>query len=93
MTFIVSGMVESVDRDAGTIAGFFDGVPGDFVARATPEMPEWMLQPDAAFRAEVDADALRRRDWDGLQWRNLSQREFVGMSESELIDAITEALL
>lgn len=84
----VTGGVESVNAQEGTITLWLNGFPGLQTTPIADPMPGWMLRPGVSFRAEINQDHFRRQSVEGVTWFNIVPQEYTYLDEDELIDEL-----
>lgn len=90
----LSGSVDSIDAEQGTITLWMEGFDELQTVRIVPSMPGWMLRPDAAFDTKIPRAYVRKDgiDPDSIDWGTFQPHPYTYLSEEELLDELFERL-
>ena len=93
-TWILSGVVDSMHAEEGTITLWLEGFHELQTVQIVPSMPGWMLRLGAAFRtripdAYVDEDRI---DPGAVDWGNFLPQPYTYMREEELLAELSNLL-
>ena len=84
----VTGGVEEVNAQDGTITLWLNGFPGLQTVPITDAMPGWMLRPGAAFKAQIPQEHFPRQSLEDVAWFNIVPQEYTYLNDEELIDEL-----
>ncbi|MBX0328584.1 SAM-dependent methyltransferase [Oscillochloris sp. ZM17-4] len=86
--YIISGIVESVQAEQGTITLWMSGFDDLQTVPIDPLMPGWLLRPEAAFRAKIPFINKRRRTLEHVIWGSFTPQQYTYRSETELVQEL-----
>jgi hypothetical protein len=89
---LVSGGIEEVDAEEGTVTMWLTGFKGFHSTPITDEMPGWMLRPGACFRAHIPEANLRRGDLEDAEWARISAQPYTYLDEERLLNLLSARL-
>ena len=92
--WFLSGVVDSIDAEQGTITLWMEGFDELQTVRIAPSMPGWMLRPNAAFRTKILEDYVEegRIDEDIIDWGIFRPQPNTYMSQEELFEELSTLL-
>lgn len=92
--WFLSGVVDSIDAEQGTITLWMEGFDELQTVRIAPSMPGWMLRPNAAFRTKILEDYVEegRIDEDIIDWGIFRPQPNTFMSQEELFEELSTLL-
>lgn len=88
-TWVISGVVDTVNANAGTITFWLDGFDKLQTVPITPAMPGWMLRPETAFRTKIPRECVQKRSLQDVVWGKFTPQNYTYLSEDELFDQLT----
>ncbi|MGB8344463.1 MAG: N-6 DNA methylase [Ktedonobacteraceae bacterium] len=90
----ISGIVDSVNAEEGTITLWIKGFEELQTVRITSSMPGWLLRPDIEFRTEIPRKYIKRGIIDATtnEWGTFRPQPFTYMSEEELLEGFASLL-
>lgn len=86
-TLFVTGGVDSVDHQSGTVTLWLLGFDGLHTTSAAG-LPDWMLRPDAKFQAQLDEESYRRQELSRAVWSEIEQQELGDLNEDEVLGVL-----
>lgn len=86
--YIISGIVESVQAEQGTITLWMSGFDDLQTVPIDPLMPGWLLRPEAAFRAKIPFINKRKRTLEHVIWGSFAPQQYTYRSETELVQEL-----
>ncbi len=86
--YIISGIVESVQAEQGTITLWMNGFDDLQTISIDPLMPGWLLRPEAAFRAKIPFINKRKRTLEHVIWGSFTPQQYTYRSETELVQKL-----
>ncbi len=87
--YLMSGVVEQVDAEQGTITLWMNGFDELQTVPIDPRMPGWMLRPEAAFRAYIPYACKRNRNLAGVVWGRIVPQQYTYLDEEALVESLT----
>lgn len=88
--YLISGVVEQVDAEQGTITLWMSGFDALQTVPIDPQMPGWMLRPEAAFRARIPYACEYNRSLEAVVWGRITPQEYTYLSEEVLVARLTD---
>ncbi len=88
--YLISGVVEQVDAEQGTITLWMSGFDELQTVPIDPQMPGWMLRPEAAFRARIPYTCEYNRSLEAVVWERITPQEYTYLSEEVLVARLTD---
>jgi hypothetical protein len=88
--YLISGVVEQVDAEQGTITLWMSGFDALQTVPIDPQMPGWMLRPEAAFRARIPYACEYNRSLEAVVWGRIMPQEYTYLSEEALVARLTD---
>ncbi len=90
----VSGIVDSIHTDEGTITLWVKGFEELQTMRITSSMPGWMLRPDVSFRTEIPRKYIKHGaiDANSTAWGTFRPQPYTYLSEEELLEKFASLL-
>lgn len=92
--WIISGVVDSIDAEQGTITLWIEGFRELQTVQIAPAMPGWLLRPNAAFRTKIPRKFVKQGniDRDTNDWGMFQPQPYAYMSEKELFEELGSLL-
>jgi type I restriction-modification system DNA methylase subunit len=93
-TWIISGIVDSINAEQGTITLWMEGFRELQTVQIVPAMPGWLLRPNAAFRTKIPHKFVRQGsiNRDTIDWGIFQPQPYAYMSEEELLEELGNLL-
>jgi hypothetical protein len=89
----ISGVVDSLDVESGTITLWVDGFGDLQTVPIIPVMPGWLLRPETNFRTSIPRACVRRRSLkNNTSWGYFYPQDYTYLSEEELFDQLQVAV-
>lgn len=86
--YIISGVVDSVQAEQGTITLWMSGFDELQTVPIDPLMPGWLLRPEVAFRAKIPFSNKRKRTLDDVVWNAFTPQQYTYRDERELVQKL-----
>lgn len=81
--WLTSGVVESVDTEAGTITLWLNSFHEAQTVPITPMMPGWLLRPDVMFRTHIPRMCVRQGSLANVSWGGIYPDVYTYLSQEE----------
>lgn len=89
----ISGVVDSLDVENGTITLWMDGFDDLQTVPIVPVMPGWLLRPETNFRTSIPRACVRRRTLNNnTSWGFFYPQDYTYLNEEELFDQLRVAV-
>lgn len=92
--WILSGVVNSINAEEGTITLWMEGFDDLQTVQITSSMPGWMLRPGAAFRTKIPREYVKDGFIrpDTIDWGIFHAQTYTYMTEEELLAELSNIL-
>lgn len=92
--WIISGVVDSIDAEQGTITLWMEGFHELQTVQIVSAMPGWMLRSGAAFRTKIPRKFVKQGniDRDTIDWGIFQPQPYSYMNEEELLEELGNLL-
>lgn len=87
-TWEISGVVDGVDLEGGTITVWLNGFERAETVPIDPGMPGWMTVCGAAFRTTIPRRCAVAKSLDGVVWGGFCTDYYACLSEEDLVEGI-----
>lgn len=84
----ISGVVESIQPDEGTITLWLVGFDDLQTVLIAPPMPAWLLEAGVAFRTTIPYANKRARNLNQVVWGTFSRQPFSDWDEASLVERL-----